>query len=98
MPQNAATARNTEQPFAGRRILIIEDEYFLADDLANEFTQCGADIIGPLTSVEEAIELLQSAACIDAALLDINIRNETIFPVARALRELQHSIRLHQRL
>ncbi len=87
MPQNAATARNAAESFAGRSVLIIEDEYFLADDLANEFARRGAEIIGPLNQVAEAIELLKSGARIDAALLDINVRNERIFPLADALRQ-----------
>lgn len=87
MPQGTAIAGNSEAPFSGRRILIVEDEYFLADDRANEFAQRGADIVGPLSDVPEALEFVVSGARIDAALLDINIRNEMIFPLAHALRE-----------
>lgn len=74
-------------PLAGKRILIVEDEYFLADDLAGEFKRRGADVIGPISEVGEAQEVLQSCWPIDAALLDINLRSEMIFPLARALRE-----------
>jgi DNA-binding LytR/AlgR family response regulator len=90
MPQGTAIARNAAGPFTGRSILIVEDEYFLADDLANEFARLGADIIGPLCDVANAIEFLTSGTRMDAALLDINVRNELIFPLARALR--QHNI------
>lgn len=90
MQDSAASARNAGQPFTGRRILIVEDEYFLADDLAKEFARRGADIVGPLGEVVEAIELLKAGTRIDAALLDINVRNQLIFPLARALR--QHRI------
>jgi CheY-like chemotaxis protein len=86
MPQGTAIARNAAGPFAGRSILIVEDEYFLADDLADEFVRLGADIVGPLSSVADALELLQSGPRIDAAVLDINVRNEQIFPLARVLR------------
>jgi CheY-like chemotaxis protein len=87
MPPITATAHDTAEPFAGRSILIVEDEYFLADDLAHEFAQRGADIIGPVCEIAGAIELLNSGSQIDAALLDINVRNEMIFPLARALRQ-----------
>src|SRR5690348_5209039 len=87
MANKAAVVRSASEPFAGRSILIIEDEYFLADDLANEFTRRGADILGPLNQVADAIALLNSGAKVDGALLDINIRNEWIFPLAEALRE-----------
>jgi len=87
MPDKAAVVRNASKPFAGRRILIVEDEYFLADDLANEFARQGADIIGPLSEIADAIDLLNSGSQLDAALLDINVRNAQIFPLADALRE-----------
>jgi len=87
MANKAAAVRNASEAFAGRSILIIEDEYFLADDLANEFVERGADIVGPLNQVADAMELLESGARIDAALLDINVKNEQIFPLADALRQ-----------
>jgi len=87
MPYGPANARIASQPFAGRRILIVEDEYFLADDLAGEFRRLGADVIGPISDVDEAQELLRSRPSPDAALLDINIRNEMVFPLARELRK-----------
>jgi CheY-like chemotaxis protein len=87
MPHRLAIAQTPSRPFAGRCILIVEDEYFLADDLADEFRRLGAHVIGPISDVSEAEELLRSGQDLDAALLDINLRNDMVFPVARALRE-----------
>lgn len=75
------------EPLAGRAILIVEDEYFLADDLADQFKSLGAEVIGPFADLGEAAEILRSGRPIDAALLDINLRTEMVFPIARALRE-----------
>jgi DNA-binding response OmpR family regulator len=73
-------------PLTGRRILVVEDEYFLADDLHRHFASLGAEIIGPIAYIDDADEILKSDATIDAALLDINVRSEMIFPLARLLR------------
>jgi DNA-binding response OmpR family regulator len=73
-------------PLAGRRLLVIEDEYFIADDIARALTGLGAEIIGPLPDLADAEGLLKRGDAIDAALLDINIRNEMVFPLARLLR------------
>jgi len=73
-------------PLAGRRILVIEDEYFLADDIARHLASLGAEILGPIPDIEEAESLLKDGTTIDSALLDINIRSQMIFPLARALR------------
>lgn len=76
-----------EQVLAGRRILIVEDEYLLADDLSEALADGGATVLGPVASVEAAAELIASEAEIDAAVLDINLRGELIFPIADALEE-----------
>src|SRR5215469_4566183 len=73
-------------PLTGRRVLLIEDEYFIGDDIAHALKGLGAEIIGPLPSLADAEGILKRGEAIDAALLDINIRNEMVFPLARLLR------------
>ena len=73
-------------PLAGWRVLVIEDEYFIADDISRALASLGAEIVGPIGDLEEAQRVLDTGATVDAALLDINIRNEMIFPLARTLR------------
>jgi CheY-like chemotaxis protein len=73
-------------PLTGRRILVVEDEYFLADDISRHFVSLGAEIIGPIAYLDDAAELLNAASTIDGALLDINVRSEMVFPLARLLR------------
>jgi len=73
-------------PLSGRRILVIEDEYFLAEDIARELKLLGAQIIGPVGELEEAASIVDADIAIDGAVLDINLRSEMIFPVARRLR------------
>jgi CheY-like chemotaxis protein len=70
----------------GRRILIVEDEYFLADDIARACRALGAEIEGPVGEVEDALAILNGRQAIDGAVLDVDLRSAPIFPVARALR------------
>jgi CheY-like chemotaxis protein len=69
-----------------RRILVVEDEYFVADDIARALAISGAVVVGPVPTRQEALRLLASER-IDAAVLDINLRGEMVYPVADALRE-----------
>ncbi len=71
---------------ADRRVLVVEDEYFLADDMAQALRKLGAEVVGPVPSLEEATALLAHEH-VDAAVLDINLRGQTVYPVADALRE-----------
>jgi DNA-binding response OmpR family regulator len=72
----------------GLRVLIVEDEYFLAQDLADRFQNLGAEVLGPAGTVAEALTLA-SRAGIDGAVLDVNLRGERVYPVADLLRQKQ---------
>jgi CheY-like chemotaxis protein len=70
----------------GRRVLIAEDEYLLASKMVEEFAKLGVETIGPASTVKRALDLIEHCGPLDAAMLDIKLRNEMIFPVADALR------------
>ena len=69
----------------GRRILIVEDEYFVADDLATDLRRHGAEVIGPVGTVADALALVQSTPDLDGAVLDINLHGVMSYPVAALL-------------
>ena len=68
----------------GHKVLIVEDDYFLASDLVDHFTAIGASIVGPAGTVAEGLALLESSA-VDAAVLDINLRGLRVYPIANRL-------------
>lgn len=71
---------------AGCNILIVEDEYYLADDARTVLLDKGADVLGPVATVEDAKRRIDAEPTIDAVLLDINLRGELAFDVADALK------------
>jgi DNA-binding NtrC family response regulator len=70
--------------FDGVPILVVEDDYFQADDIAAALTRAGAVVIGPAASAEEALQLLESSNA-KLALVDINLRGDASFGLADAL-------------
>ena len=69
---------------SGARILVVEDEYYLADDLARALQRAGAEVVGPVGSIAEA-EAAVDARGFDCAVLDMNLRGDAALPVAERL-------------
>ena len=69
---------------AGKRVLVAEDEYFIAKSLVRDLEKAGAAVVGPVATVAEALDLVRSGA-LDGAVLDINLRGEMAFAVADLL-------------
>ena len=65
-------------------VLIVEDEYFLADDLAKGFADAGIDILGPVPSLAKALALAEHKQ-LSGAVLDINLDGDKVYEVADAL-------------
>lgn len=71
---------------AGRRVLVVEDEFFIADDMEAALRRAGAEVLGPVPTCAEALALgAAERGRIDIAVLDINLGGELCFPVADAL-------------
>ena len=74
-------------PACKGRILVVEDDAFIALDLQDVLSEAGYDVLGPVATVSEAMRLLSEDAP-DMALLDYNLGEETSIPVAHKLEEL----------
>jgi DNA-binding response OmpR family regulator len=68
----------------GRRILIVEDEIMIAMMLESALIDVGCDIVGPFSNLQEANTAIDHGD-FDAAVLDINLRGDTSFGLARNL-------------
>ncbi len=77
----------SQPSLSGRRVLVVEDEFFVADDLVQALTRLGAEVLGPVPTRDEALDLLAAAEPIDLAVLDINLEDEAVYPVADLLSE-----------
>ena len=71
---------------AGRRVLIVEDEFLLVLAMEEAFVEHGFSIVGPVAEVGEAARLAAESE-IDAAVLNIRLRDGLVFPAVRPLME-----------
>ena len=68
----------------GLRVLVVEDDFDVAEAMRAELESGGCHVVGPVSTVEEACDLVKTQA-LDAAVLDIALSPGTSAPVARTL-------------
>ncbi|CAN7618887.1 response regulator [Phenylobacterium sp. LjRoot164] len=71
-----------DQSLAGRSVLVVEDEYMMASDLTEALEAAGAAVIGPAPTVQQAMSAIASQADVHAAVLDVNLSGEMVYPLA----------------
>jgi CheY-like chemotaxis protein len=70
----------------GLRILVVEDDYLISLLLDDMLTSAGCVVVGPLPRLTDALEASAKVSC-DAAVLDVNLGGERVYPVAKILAE-----------
>jgi len=73
-----------EKCLSGKSVLIVEDNFLLAEDLRSTVEKAGARIVGPIGDASQALAAAQEKK-IDVALLDVGFRGQSSVAVAHAL-------------
>ena len=71
----------TSQP---RQVLVVEDEWILADLIACALAEAGYAVVGPVADVSGGLDRLDQTQ-IDAAILDVHLGDEDSFAIAQEL-------------
>ena len=75
-----------ESVLRGLRVLVVEDQYYLATDICEWLREAGAQLVGPAPNARTACGLID-AERFDAAVVDINLGMGPTFAVAHKLAE-----------
>jgi CheY-like chemotaxis protein len=75
---------NKQRDPEGLRVLVVEDELLIAMDISTFLQELGCTVVGPVSTLAAAMALARDEA-IDAAILDANLDNQGIEPVAAEL-------------
>jgi DNA-binding response OmpR family regulator len=68
----------------GVRVLLVEDEYLVASLIEEILEIAGCIVTGPIPRLAQALDAADRETC-DAAVLDVNLAGERIYPVADIL-------------
>src|SRR6185369_10114927 len=80
----AAPGETRTAPLLARRVMVVEDEALVALVLADQLTELGLSVVGPCSSVSEA-KAVADKGDFEAAILDVNLGGELVYPVADLL-------------
>lgn len=73
-------------PIKGMRVLVVEDEFLVALGLEDHLRTLGCVVVGPAGSLAAAMQAAAYEA-VDAAILDICLAGERVFPAAAILHD-----------
>jgi CheY-like chemotaxis protein len=73
-----------KEPLKGLKVLVVEDQAPIALQMEDMLVESECEVVGPASRVGQALRLLSDNA-VDAAVLDLNIAGELVYPVADAL-------------
>jgi DNA-binding response OmpR family regulator len=68
----------------GARILLIEDEYLIAEMVCDMITDLGCHCIGPIITMDEGLKAATTETC-DAAIINLVIQGRHAYAIAAAL-------------
>jgi CheY-like chemotaxis protein len=69
----------------GLQVFLVEDELMVAMIVEDMLAEFGCVLVGAAASVDEALAALKQTGDLDAAILDVNLGGEKVFPIADAL-------------
>lgn len=69
----------------GCRVLIVEDQFLLAEEMSAIIRSLGAEVVGPFATTAASLQLVRQER-VDLAILDINLDGEQVYIVAHELR------------
>ena len=74
-----------DHELAGHLVLVVEDDYFIAEEICAALRKRGASVIGPAADVDHGRQLMTSQQ-LDCAVLDVNLHGDHVFQLAGELR------------
>jgi DNA-binding response OmpR family regulator len=87
MPNEEASMVTRKQGLAGSKILVVEDQFLIADCIATSMKAAGATVIGPAGTARDALALIEHDRP-DAAVVDVVLADGTADQLVRRLRQL----------
>ena len=78
---------NAHSAVIGKRVLVVENRFIIAEETIDLLLLLRCEPVGPAATLPEALDLIEAGgSSIDAALLDIDLEDDLVYPAAELLR------------
>ena len=84
---DAMSGNPVERNLRGLRVLVVEDETLISIMLEDMLAGFGCVVAGMAATIGQALAVVRTGKHFDAAIIDVNIGGEVVFPVADLLLE-----------
>jgi two-component SAPR family response regulator len=74
-----------DERFGSMTVFVVEDESLVALNLEDMLSELGHRVLGPAMRIARARSLIEGDFFADAAILDVNVAGEPVFPIAEML-------------
>lgn len=74
-----------DETTAAMTVFVVEDESLVALNLEDMLSELGHRVLGPAMRIARARTLIEGDFAADAAILDVNVAGEPVFPIAQML-------------
>jgi len=78
-------SRNLPNSLRGRRVLVAEDEFLICKLIGRMLQHLDCTVVGPAHNLSEVLQTIRTSE-IDAALLDVQLGDDDVYPAAKELR------------
>lgn len=82
--RGTSSGDSSDHELAGHLVLVVEDDFFIAEEICAALRKRGASVIGPAQDVERGREFMLRET-LDCAVLDVNLHGEHVFQLAGEL-------------
>ncbi|MEN3791965.1 response regulator [Fulvimarina sp. MAC3] len=81
-------SHKADKAISGLSVFVVEDESVIAMQLEDMLLEAGCEVVGPAMRLKVAQTMVEGDLEVGVAVLDVNLGDATVFPVAERLREL----------
>jgi len=80
-----AAVSTSRQTLDGLKVLVVEDNFLVAEHLRSILAERGCQVVGPVPRRSDGLTLVCRGEALDGAVLDVQLGSETSFDIASEL-------------